>query len=439
MKYCKRHKAKLPDHLTVCPEPGCGMPLTAIKSPVGGGPASTAANPGAQTSPYQQVVTKSTPPAPEPYRPPDAKRSPAHEPYRPPGAKPIPSGPEPYRPPGARPMPSFGGGAGAPTMFTLAGQIQELEAVKKTNQRRSWTFGLLSLASLLAIFIVLYQVYSRTVLAYAILEDVEITQDEDNDWNIGVSYNVTTPGKVVFDRRSGARRTEKVDLIAKTGPGGFSWSWASETSGIDFRVVYRGGWFRTSSERHFEVESGANSVDIVFVLDRTYSMEPYLEGMKDHCIDFAERIRNLGVDCKLGMVAFGDRRLGEEFDDIPPTSDVSRFRDQVARVQLTGGGDDPESSLEALVHAIQLEHNSARLCLVLITDASCHDREEIPSLAEAFKNTSLMIYVIASSEFSDLYSPLCANGGEFRELENADFETILRDLTRSIASGISAN
>ena len=434
MKYCKRHKTKLPDHLTVCPEPGCGMTLMAIPNRSAPGDAPPSTHPAAPASSYQQVVTKSTPPATEPHRPP------ASEPYRPPPAMPTAPEPEPYRPPGARPFTAPGAGAGSPTMYTLAGQIQELEAVQKTNLRRTRTFGLLSLAALLAILVVLYQVYSRTVLAYAILEDVEINQDPDNDWNVSVTYNVTTPGKVVFDRRSGPHRTEKVDLIAKAGPSGFTWSWPSETSGIDFRVVYRGGWLRTSSERHFEVETGSNSVDVVFVLDRTSSMKPYLEDMKTYCIDFAERIRDRGVDCNLGMVAFGDVRIGEEFRDIDPTSDVSRFRDQVGRIELTGGGDTPESSLQALGEAVGLDRRAgSRLCLVLITDAPCHDEAELPDMAEALEKISVITHVIAPAQLERLYRPLCVNGGGFHDLEGSDFEAILKDLTASIASQISAD
>ena len=64
----------------------------------------------------------------------------------------------------------------APT-FTLAGQIAELEVLKQKNLNRGRNLGILSLLVALAIVILIYSVYSRTVLAYAILENIEIEQD----------------------------------------------------------------------------------------------------------------------------------------------------------------------------------------------------------------------------------------------------------------------
>ena len=138
--------------------------------------------------------------------------------------------------------------------FTLAGQIAELEVIKQKNLNRGRKLGILSLLVALAIMTLLYSVYSRTVLAYAVLENIEIEQDPVVETRITVSFDVKTPGKVAFDRRSGTGHTEKLDLIMVAEHRSTWWSWPSDPkTGIDFSVVSRGGWFRTRIDKHFGV------------------------------------------------------------------------------------------------------------------------------------------------------------------------------------------
>jgi hypothetical protein len=159
-----------------------------------------------------------------------------------------PGGPPPKREPaepGAKP---------SVAMFTLMGEVQKLEEAKQKNIKRGRAFGLLSLAAALTIALILYQVYARTVLAYAVLENIQVEQDPMEEGKIQVSYDVTTPGKVAFDRQSGSKRYEKLDLIGETGRQGFWWILPSDSkTGINFHVRYRDGWLLKSFDRHFDV------------------------------------------------------------------------------------------------------------------------------------------------------------------------------------------
>ena len=138
--------------------------------------------------------------------------------------------------------------------FTLAGQIAELQVLKQKNLNRGRNLGILSLLAALAIMFLIYSVYSRTVLAYAVLENIEIEQDPDAETQITVSFDVKIPGMVAFDRRSGTGHTEKLDMITVAEHRGTVWSWPSDPkTGIDFSVVSRGGWFRTRMDKHFGI------------------------------------------------------------------------------------------------------------------------------------------------------------------------------------------
>jgi len=335
--------------------------------------------------------------------------------------------------------PSDSAGKEAPQL-TLQGQIRELEAVRQRNVSRSRLLGTIAGIVLLAIIVVLYNVYSYAVLSYAVLDNVVIKQDESADQLVHISFDVVKPGKVAYDRRSGGERTEKVDQFAAAGPQELSWAWPSQKeTGIDFSVVYRGGWTRTAVDRHFNVSGreATGKVDIVFLLDTTGSMEPFIRGLQRRCIEFASLVREKGYDCRLGLIGFGDVDAGEAMSVFEPTSEPQRFQTAVAEVPRTRGGDDPESSLEAIRRALQLDLRSqATPCFVLITDESCHHEEEIPAIAKALESQKIVGYVVSRKNLEGLYSPLCVNGGRMFAIDEANFDDILLNVAKSITNQI---
>ena len=221
MKYCKKCKIAAKESDTVCPK--CKQPVSSFGS-------ATAA-PTKPAAPRPAVTPTATPPTAGP-KPPPSPKSP---------------------PPPCAGATATAGSPKSPT-FTLAGQIAELQVIKQKNLKRGRNLGILSLLAALAIMFLIYSVYSRTVLAYAVLENIEIEQDPDAETQITVSFDVKIPGMVAFDRRSGTGHTEKLDMITVAEHRGTVWSWPSDPkTGIDFSVVSRGGWFRTRMDKHFRI------------------------------------------------------------------------------------------------------------------------------------------------------------------------------------------
>jgi Mg-chelatase subunit ChlD len=116
--------------------------------------------------------------------------------------------------------------------------------------------------------------------------------------------------------------------------------------------------------------------DIVFVLDVSASMQPQINGLKDGVGTFANDLFRAKVDARFACLAFRDRFIGEpdellKFKGDTFTSDAAAFRDEVGRLRADGGGDDPETSYEAIASAAALPdfRKSAVRVLVLITDA----------------------------------------------------------------------
>lgn len=134
------------------------------------------------------------------------------------------------------------------------------------------------------------------------------------------------------------------------------------------------------------------NVDIVFVIDATESMQPLIDKVKSLTLSFREelekgleknkrRINNLRskvivfrdyyVDDKYAMEESRFFILPEEKQD---------FHNFVSKIRAGGGGDEPESGLEALALALRSdfvkEGQKKRHIIVLFTDASAHEFEQ---------------------------------------------------------------
>ncbi len=124
--------------------------------------------------------------------------------------------------------------------------------------------------------------------------------------------------------------------------------------------------------------------DIVICIDCTGSMQPCIDGLKSEInrfIDELERPPEQGlspVNWQLKVIGFRDLNADSapwENRDAPMVSDASAARVQVASLEADGGGDEPESTLDALwVAAASTEwRDSATRVIILFSDATALD------------------------------------------------------------------
>jgi hypothetical protein len=142
------------------------------------------------------------------------------------------------------------------------------------------------------------------------------------------------------------------------------------------------------------------NVDIVFVIDATRSMQTTIDMVKESALSFHEKLsdclKNAGrvvKNLRIKVIWFRDfyydgrYAYGEsKFFELPDEQDA--FRDFVSEIREAGGGDDPESGLEALTLALRSdfvqEGEKKRHIIVLFTDAEAHAFEDYDRLvAEA--------------------------------------------------------
>ena len=143
-----------------------------------------------------------------------------------------------------------------------------------------------------------------------------------------------------------------------------------------------------------ESQYGGNlryAVDIVLCIDITMSMHPVLDGVKSSALSFHDKLTSVMAEkgksisqLRVKVIAFRD--FGDRADDaieetgflaLPGQSD--EYQAFVRRLEARGGGDAPESGLEALALAIRAPWERGldrrRHVIVMFTDAPAHTLE----------------------------------------------------------------
>ncbi len=117
-------------------------------------------------------------------------------------------------------------------------------------------------------------------------------------------------------------------------------------------------------------------IDIAFVLDTTKSMEPYIAQVQKNLVQFLQHLQEKkdGKEstCRVALVEYRDQgalflnRINTGF-----TSNLDQVQTAVKSLTASGGGDDPEAVLDALLMAKNsLSWNSkAKRIVILIGDA----------------------------------------------------------------------
>lgn len=119
-------------------------------------------------------------------------------------------------------------------------------------------------------------------------------------------------------------------------------------------------------------------VDIVFVMDVTESMQPYIDAIKQNIIQFVQDLAANNRDYRLGLVTFEDYVVSAYPDcncayRKTMTSNVQEFIQWVGSLHAGGGGDIPEDQLDGLAYASTFPYRpSAQGIVILITDAPPH-------------------------------------------------------------------
>jgi hypothetical protein len=201
------------------------------------------------------------------------------------------------------------------------------------------------------------------------------------------------------------------------------------------------------------------TLDIVFVIDTTSSMTPYIEAAKEVIRKIAAAVnanQNVKGRVRLGLVGYRDK--GDEYTSkilctLESGTNLAAFESALGRTKAEGGGDNPEQVFAGIRTAItEMNWNDvANRHIILIGDAPNHDDEKSLVSAETVLAAAqpgassgdveallqhITIHTLHVGEGSDTESDLCRH--QFASLAaGRDFAGISAN-TSSVSSFMSS-
>lgn len=117
--------------------------------------------------------------------------------------------------------------------------------------------------------------------------------------------------------------------------------------------------------------------DIVFIIDTTGSMGGAITNVKNNIESFADSLTAGGVDYQLGLIDYKEVLDGNPIKKFEFTDDVGVFKTNLETLSASGGGDGPESGLDAIMDpangglSFPFRDGSVKQFIV-VTDAPVH-------------------------------------------------------------------
>ena len=136
---------------------------------------------------------------------------------------------------------------------------------------------------------------------------------------------------------------------------------------------------------NFDELEKVTTLDLLFIMDITSSMNTYVELVKKNIINIIEKIPNKcpGVIINMGFIGYRDvckdfENNGikeEEFVDIDFTSNYEELKNSIENIEVSGGGDDAEDIAFAMELALKKSWNNSARFAILFADDPCHGSE----------------------------------------------------------------
>ncbi|OGU58725.1 MAG: hypothetical protein A2X64_00150 [Ignavibacteria bacterium GWF2_33_9] len=180
--------------------------------------------------------------------------------------------------------------------------------------------------------------------------------------------------------------------------------------------------------------------DFIFVVDKTGSMQPFIDAVRNNIVHFAQNLVKRGINYRLGLVLFSD-----DVEKVyQPSLDVYEFLNWISSVKAYGGGDEKENALEAMAVAATKINNrkEANKVIILITDAPFHQAGETGEgitkyskqpIVELLQKNQTRVFTISPEKLTQYVEIAKATRGNWYDLDYP-FSTVLNNFSNQLTS-----
>ena len=180
----------------------------------------------------------------------------------------------------------------------------------------------------------------------------------------------------------------------------------------------------------------AHEVDLVFILDKTASMEDNIRGIRAYIHFFFEHLERTGHDTAVGLVTFADA-THKKPKARGVTTDHNKFKNWLHKIEIEGGADLAEAGLDALMIALtRIKYRQgAQRFFVLASDGSFHDADydgrseySLDQVIEALQHEQVRVDVIGLP-YLPIKQIALATGGTWRAIPGKGYLEYVPPLT----------
>ena len=201
-------------------------------------------------------------------------------------------------------------------------------------------------------------------------------------------------------------------------------------------------------------------VDIVFLVDATGSMAGCIDALKTNISGFIDTLSSRNAnntspvkDWRAKVVGYRDFEEDETpFEDNPFVKDAAALKTQLSNLEATGGGDEPESLLDALYQVASMEctdddpgisdagrwrhrHQATRV-VIIFTDATFKEPMKVPA-GGTFNDLKNLIH--QNKIIISLFAPdLSIYSDTFSTLDKAEYNNVTTSPGQSPQAALAA-
>ena len=216
---------------------------------------------------------------------------------------------------------------------------------------------------------------------------------------------------------------------------------ASNGGLVEFKEGGNGGIIEFDSQGRVKQDPRVIQADFVFTIDTTGSMDGEINGLLKTLKSLADQLQQRRIDWRIATLAFGDLTVrGDRIMITPFTAKldiVKRSLDKIPR--FDGGGNDGESSLEAMDKVLNLgtyRPNAIKVC-ILLTDEPALTRGLKPQdITRRFKEAGILTYVISEPYVYFKQMALETGGKWFQISSRTNFLSILDQLFKKVTQTV---